>query len=511
MRPGVDSEKSEAPDHPNLQVERLGGQAKGRRIYWFNSISPSIRYGVHNNNILAIERAIKERLLFVKCKLGAGFTRTEKPIVNFSKSQNLFFMQFQKRSSVLASLGKHSFLSMYVGRKRTAYEKAFKSIQSNPVQRKDSYIGFFVKCEKINFTAKPDAAPRGISPRTPRYHVSVGPYIKRIEKKIYNMIADIYGAPTVCKGFNAQRRGAVLRSHWDDFNDPVAVGLDASRFDQHVSADALKFEHSIYKLFFPHEEQFHKLLNWQINNKFFARAADGNAKLLLHGGRMSGDMNTALGNCLLMCSMIYCYMATKDMKYRLVNDGDDCVLIFERKHLRRIDDLSWKFLELGFDMKVEPHVDVFEKIEFCQSQPVWTAEGWLMVRKVPHSLAKDAISIKPLNQPKLARKWCAAVGEGGMSLTGQIPIVQEYYQKFYDFSDGVKPLRGDPTQETGMSILAKGMKREYGPIHWMTRLSFWRAFGMSSHKQLVFEQVIKDIRIDLDVRPSLIPTQSLRI
>jgi len=507
----VDSDLSGAPDHPDLQVIRLGGKAKGRKVYWFNPISPSIQFNVHNNNINAVERAMKERLLFVKNKSGSGFSRTEKPLVCFRTTQEDFYNEFSKRASSIAPLGKLAFLSTYVGRRRTVYENAFKSIVKIPVQRKDSYIDFFVKCEKINFTAKPDAAPRGISPRTPRYHVSLGPYIKRIEKKIYSTIANIYGAPTVCKGYNAQRRGEVLRSHWDDFDDPVAVGLDASRFDQHVSAQALKFEHEIYKLYFPTDSHFHKLLSWQLLNKFYARTSDGTAKLRLYGGRMSGDMNTALGNCLLMCSMIYTYMKPKGIKFRLANDGDDCVLFIERRHLRLLRDLPAHFLNLGFDMKVEKPVDVFEQIEFCQSQPIWTEEGWLMVRKVPISLSKDCISVKPLNNPSITRKWCAAVGEGGMSLTGQVPIVQEFYQKFYNLGEGAKPLKGDPTQETGMAFLAKGMKREYGKINWRTRVSFWRAFGISGHKQRVFESVIRDQKVDIYVKPDRLPAQTLRI
>jgi hypothetical protein len=61
-----------------------------------------------------------------------------------------------------------------------------------------------------------------------------------------------------------------------------------------------------------------------------------------------------------------------------------------------------------------------------------------------------------------------------------------------------KPLVNDPTQETGLALLGRGMKREYGPIHYLTRVSFWRAFGICSAKQEIYEAVLSQVEIDLD-------------
>lgn len=47
---------------------------------------------------------------------------------------------------------------------------------------------------------------------------------------------------------------------------------------------------------------------------------------------MSGDMNTALGNCMLMCCLIISYLESKNIKYDFINNGDDAVLFLERKH-----------------------------------------------------------------------------------------------------------------------------------------------------------------------------------
>jgi hypothetical protein len=85
-----------------------------------------------------------------------------------------------------------------------------------------------------------------------------------------------------------------------------------------------------------------------------------------------------------------------------------------------------------------------------------------------------------------------------LALTGGIPIVQELYKKYHDLGGDAKPLIDDPTQETGLALLGRGMKREYGPIHYLTRVSFWRAFGMCSAKQEIYEAVLSKVEIDLD-------------
>jgi len=104
----------------------------------------------------------------------------------------------------------------------------------------------FVKYEKTDRTTKEDPVPRVISPRDPKYNIQLGRYLKPIEERIFKALGKMFGHPTVMKGMDTDRTASVLHEKWDHFNNPVAIGLDASRFDQHVSLEALKFEHSVY-------------------------------------------------------------------------------------------------------------------------------------------------------------------------------------------------------------------------------------------------------------------------
>jgi len=475
----------------NLKVLKNLGPTKHRTVSSLIGLSPRLVYGVFNVNTSNAVKSVVERMLFVRDPTGR---LVEPPVPSpFTFSDlNAVYVHFYKIVKPTAPLTKDQFLGTYVGRKRTIYENAYESLRVKPFRKSDSYINWFMKCEKVAFTEAKEPVPRGISPRSPRYHVQLGPYVKRIEKDIYDVIAQLCGGKTVFKGLNAFERGRQMRLMWDQFTDPVAVGLDASRFDQHVSVEALEWEHSIYKLYFPHDRKLKGLLEMQKKNKCYGNLPDCRLEFTVNGKRMSGDMNTSLGNCLLMSSMVYAYVHGLGItKFRLANDGDDCVLIIERKDLRKLSNLKEWFLRKGFSMKQEPPVDVFEQIEFCQSNPIWTEDGYVMVRNPLTSLSKDCISTMPLRTEKLARRWMAAVGEGGLALTGQIPVVQEFYSKLLNLGNRDNPFKMDQSNMTGAQYLAKGMKRKYGVVHWMTRVSFWRAFGLTPDRQIALEQEYK--------------------
>lgn len=408
---------------------------------------------------------------------------------HFFTSMEKFDFELKRSFRRIPIMTVDSFLSSYVGKQKTVYSNAVKSLLIKPVEASDAKVSCFVKVEKINFSDKPDPAPRVICPRNPRYHVSIGPTIKSIEKEMYKRIDLVFKSPTVFKGMNAYTRGKNLRAKWERFNSPIAVGLDASRFDQHISQVALEWEHTHYV---PYDNtcKFKWLLKQQLTNHCTYRGRDGKFSYTTSGTRCSGDMNTSLGNVLIMCALIYSYMNFIHVdKYELANDGDDCVLIIEKDDEDRFHSqvISW-FEAMGITMKVEPSVDVFERVDFCQSRPVWTSDGYIMVLNPRSGLAKQCLSIKPLDSEKLLKRWLATTGVGGMSLAGQIPIWQEFYQHNIRGSEGAKIITGDPTQSSGFIFLCKGMKRQYGMIHPRTRYSFHLAYGISPSEQIAIEE-----------------------
>jgi len=459
---------------------------KPKATFCFTGVSSGGNYSVYNNSVDTIEKALKERV-FLVCEKGKWRTPFRPSVAQFRSKTNLFTHRFSKEARYTTPMKAEAFAQLYQGRKRTLLEKAIEANNKWGFTDKSAIVRAFVKHEKYLFSRSKIPIPRLIQPRDHRYIVETGRYIKPIEKLIYKGIDTVFKSKTVFKGLNMEDRGNLLKTKWDRFKRPVAVGLDASKFDRHVSNAALFWEHSVYMKFYPGDRYFKHLMSLQRKNVGRAQLPDGSVSYETIHNRMSGDSNTSLGNVLIMCALIYDYLMTKGINAELANDGDDCQLILESDDLGLLGDIELWFRDAGFILVTETPVYVFEHIEFCQSKPIMNYEGgYTMVRDVRKSLGKDAVALKPLDNANIKKMWLAAVGEGGMALTSGMPVVQSYYQMFKRNSQGAKVLK-DITLDGGFFRLSKGMSSTFREPTPQTRLSFWLAFGINPVQQYALE------------------------
>lgn len=455
-----------------------------RRAVVVCGVQGSVKFLIHNNSSSNLRRALMERVYNVE--VNGHLQRPPQP------APGIFATLAGQREELLSKLPsitpmtRTQFVSTRPAEKRKIYERALASLQTLPVGRRDARVsGAFVKCEKIN-AKKGDPAPRIIQPRDPRYNVEVGKYLAKAEHKIYTAIDELWGGPTVMKGYNVDQLGKHIHEAWGQFSDPVALGLDASRFDQHVSYEALEFEHSIYNSIFQSKE-LSRLLSWQLVNEGIGRADDGVFKYKKRGSRMSGDMNTALGNIIIMTLLVRQFCAERRVKARLINNGDDCTLIFERSDLERmLAGLHDWFLQYGFNIVQEPVVDVLERIEFCQMHPVMVGDGCRMIRNFHPALSKDAIAIKARTISEM-KSWCHCVGLCGLAMASGVPVQQEYYSLFARHGSKGKRLHQVEDKSSGLQYFSRGMEAVISPVLPSTRASFWRAFGVNPSEQIALE------------------------
>jgi len=459
----------------------------------FSGLSPDNKYAVYQHNLSTMIRTITERLAFVP--VGNGFEVTPRPKpLTFNALMKPFQLKFQKYIRYSTPITREKFVSYYVGRKRKLYEAAAASLLDEGLTQKDFIIDYFLKTEFYNLLKKSDPANRLISPHNSRANVELGTYIKVIEKTCYKIIETIFDSITVFKCLNPLQAGQEFHNQWKFFTSPCAVGLDAKRFDQHVSKTALVWETNLYRRFFPGDKKLDWMLKQQYNQSGRAFFHDGHLTYKQEGGRASGVQNTGLGNCILMCAMVYnffIWISTRlgrEIKYKLANNGDDCVVIMESEDewiIARY--LSHFFLKLGFRMEIEPTVYVFEEIEFCQAHPVWTVDGYVMTRNPHSAISKDVISIKPFDGTNNARSWAKCVALGGLSLTGSLPVWQSFYQVLERYGKNAKEYKDDRNQIGGLFWMAKDMKRRAGPVHSKSRHSFFLAFGITPDQQIAVE------------------------
>lgn len=463
-------------------------------------ISPEVRISGFNNDIDTLERAVKERVFFVKSN--GQFVPPPQPLPgHFGKALSQVKRMLVPHLPHASPLSPQSFVETFRGRKKALYQKAVESLQSCALTPRDAHVKVFVKYEKTDYTRKSDPVPRVISPRSPRYNVEIGVFLRPIEEQIFKSLSQLFeGFRTVFKGMNSAESGRRMFELWSSFRNPVALGLDASRFDQHVSLDALVWEHSIYPLCFhqKYRRWLKRLLRLQTVNHCTGFTEDGKLWYTKIGGRMSGDMNTSLGNCILMCAMIKQYSLDRGVRTLLANNGDDCVVFMEAEDLERFSQgLDRWFLDMGFSMTVEPPCYNFEEIEFCQTHPIFVGprhNDYIMVRHPKWAIAKDTVSLHGFQSDKIYKGWLDAVGTGGLAMTGGVPVFQDFYQAYQKHGSPHK-VHFD-VQSWGVRSLQKDMTRSYGPISPETRASFYWAFGVTPDEQLVLEEFYRSVSLD---------------
>lgn len=474
-----------------MQWKRELGTPKERRYVRVAGVSPDVEIVPFINSLDTLLRAVTERVFLVKGE--SGFTRPPRP------APGVFARELRDTRALLikllpstAPVSHQSFVDRYQGRKREFYQRALEDMRAGRYTLEDdASVKVFVKYEKTDRTTKVDPVPRVISPRNPRFNIRVGRYLSPLEKKMFKSLGKLFhdSHPTVIKGLNASESARVLEAKWNLFREPVAVGLDASRFDQHVSKDALSWEHDIYLHCFgakKHKERLARLLSLQLVNQCCGSVPDGEVKYTVTGTRMSGDMNTSLGNCVLMCSMMKAFFLHKGVSAQLANNGDDCVVFLEKRDLTHfMAGLTDWFLRLGFNMTVEKPVFSFEELEFCQTKPIFDGLEWVMCRKPHTAITKDSVMLKSWDTPSIFRGWLDAVGTGGLALTGRLPVFQSFYSSYV--RSGKKRAIPKELLPWSFSNLCRGMRRTRGVVRPEARCSFYEAFGITPCEQLALE------------------------
>lgn len=437
----------------------------------------------HNNSVANLLRGVGERVLYTDRNL----TKCVQPLDGVFERR----LASLKRT-IVRSVGRQSpvsrdeFVDYYKGPRRHTYERAVASLVLKPICPRDARLKTFVKAEKINFTLKHDPAPRVIQPREPRFNVEVGKYLRPIEHKIYDAIDDLFESPTIMSKYNSIQLAAILKSKFDSTPKCAVIGLDASRFDQHVSTQALKFEHSVYDAIFKSSE-LRNLLQQQLTNIGYAKGNDGWFKYTKKGSRMSGDMNTSLGNKLLMCLMCKAYLDSKHIEYDFANNGDDCLVFIQKKHLPKLSDLREYFMQFGFNMKCEEPVYNLEQVEFCQCRPLLSNGVWRMVRNIRTCLAKDCTSVNLGHNVDAFRRWLHDVSNCGLAFSADAPVLGAFYRMLGRF--GVEGnYEGHSSEFSCYRAMSKGLHLEHDQPDSVGRYSFWMGTGISPDSQLIIEK-----------------------
>jgi len=390
-------------------------------------------------------------------------------------------------------------VSHYTGRLRARYATAATSLELDPINSMDARVSAFVKPEKWDIKTFNTKPPRAIQGRQPRYGLELAKYLKPIEKKLYRLNSRRFPSEMIAKGMNQANRARCIMEKFSQIVDCVVVPIDASKFDAHVSYDQLKVEHSIYK-YCCRSKELAKLLQWQLNN--VGRTSSG-IKYRVRGRRMSGDMNTALGNCLLMVAMsIAMFRQLEITEFDIYDDGDDCLLFVSRKDLPNLlANMGQQYLLMGHEVVAEKPCFVLSDIEFCQTKLVMTTPPQ-MIRDYRKVLSVATSSQKHFRNDGGFRvlkstMQCEAVLNAG------VPILQAYAHSWLRKLNNTKAAKLAHNEssyvrvmrevDTGIVLTPLGVEindPKIKPITHEARASFELAFGLEIEQQIVLEAML---------------------
>lgn len=382
------------------------------------------------------------------------------------------------------------------GRKKARYESGLRGLRAEPQPlRKWSKTRMFVKWEKaFRKAAKSQPDCRAIQYRTAEYCVLLASFLKPMEHAIYELSGKgiLPKTRVIGKGLSLDARARLCVEKWRSFEDPVAISIDASRFDKHCSRPILEVEHEFYTILGGGDPLLKQLLSWQLDNVGYGPGF----MYKCSGRRMSGDINTALGNCVLMVLMVTC--ALRGLDIDLLDDGDDCLVFCEKRDLEEVRArLAENFREFGYKLTGLDNVaTTIAEIEWCQSRIVFTQTGPKFVRDPTKVVNAGLSNSKFGHEPKFAANLLYTIGEAEMSLNAGVPILHEFSKMLFRSGKAPKkPMR----LVTGSQHLLKYQREEKlaTAITDEARVSFSAAFGISIAQQLSFERQLSATTLSL--------------
>lgn len=442
------------------------------------------------NNVLA---GLKERIMFL------DESGTVRPPCHRSHAECQKLMDKVIRAvEVPSPMTMSSYVDTRPGRTRKLYESALERFNAGPVDlRRESRTSLFIKWEKTVHNKR--QVPRVINPRSPLFNILLGRYLHPVEPLIFSALRSMTGQdePIIAKGLTMEEKGAIIAKNFED--GYVAVGLDASRFDQSISKELLLIEHGIYTGIFP-DRLLKRLLNLQLDNSGTCRLGDCQLDLKYGAIRCSGDVNTSLGNCIISTVLATLFLSESGLikHARLLCDGDDLVIFVKSAFLPRLlaSRLAEWYLEWGLRMKVEPPAFEPEQLEFCQARPVWTPHGYVLTRNPTKALNCDYVGFESASRIEYYKVFMRNVGLCGLSMAAGMPVLQEWYE-FGVRNGKTGKISHEDRSSSGLFHQAMIQRRSGSrcvplPVHPESRISFEKAFGVDVPTQLVLEEYIRN-------------------
>jgi len=380
-------------------------------------------------------------------------------------------------------LGRAEFLAKYSGARRQRYTRAADKWPSTEPEGLSAATGF-VKLQRINPEEKIDADPRIVNFRRYEQAFALGRFIRPIEDRFLDLAKGnfwIFRGPWLAKKRDLVSRAADIREQFDSIPNCVALSLDVSRYEAHISPELMSLEHAIYRAAC-RDGEFRRLLKSQSKSQ---GSMDAGLKYRMKGRRLSGDMNTACGNAILMVLMVGTVMEGLGYDFRIYDDGDDCLLMVPAAVAATVaDTVVREFLSFGVTLKVENRASQLEDIKFCQAHPVYWADGRGVLAADPiKQLSQMYSGVKYGRSHVLDTRLAHTTAQGLLSVYAGVPVVGAYHRMVLRATLAAGKRRAVQDRNFEFFEALNGGVHDTHSVDDSMRISYYKAYGVTPTDQ----------------------------
>lgn len=380
------------------------------------------------------------------------------------------------------------------------YRRAAESLKTKALRTADFRLRMFIKQEKtvVDSCLDQPKTPRAIQYRGPRANLCLGRYILAFEDAFYASFQKRNPSGlTTSKGLSPLRRAELIRELWTE-SGSAALCLDFSRFDAHVTVDLLRDEHSCYAEAFGKD----RMLTWMLERQC---CASGTSRLGFKyrqtGGRASGDVNTAVGNTLIVLALMKSLL--RDRRGNILCEGDDCVIFARPEVVLELNaELDQWSANCGVKVTSSVAFDL-SQVDYCSGKVLQHGDGSVShVRNWPKPLYSDGLYVgRVVNDLHASSLRKAMAISALLSYAGQ-PVYSVLAARMWLLSQS-GPLKisasvrsvlanavSGPFDGVGVSLQTRLRECWNMPVSEEARLSFAMSFGVSRERQLELESIL---------------------
>lgn len=379
---------------------------------------------------------------------------------------------------------------------RSSIKKRYQNAYDNKIKRTmhgsevSSTISAFVKYETTNYENSLVKPPRLIQFRSYEYLYDLKSFLFQFDSIVKENDIIMSNGQRLKDSWTKYNTDDVnmenMLNAWNEFDDPVGLCLDHSKFDGHYQEELLEIEHAFWNCLF-NNKYLAELLEKQMNNQGWT---SNGIKFRVRGKRASGEYTTSGGNTLLNWHMIaeflnYCGV----LKYFIFVNGDDSVIIINRSDLEKLGDLSSgvKFM-INFNMKceVEMVAEKFNNIVYCQRSPCKLQGVWRWIKNPWRTLAR--FSVCASKYLKCADRYLAGKSLCELFMSRGVPILQAMCLRGLHDSVDSKPLGS--VDKVPAQNFANNATLGISQITLEDRMNFEDTFGVTIQQQEEIENAM---------------------